>query len=71
MLGGGLIGVGLYALVDQYQTGEGVRVNDVADVLFNVGLVIAIIGAVIFFVSFAGCIGALRENTTLLQLVRM
>jgi len=46
-------------------------VNDIADILFNVGLIIAIIGAVIFFVSFAGCIGALRENTTLLQLVSL
>lgn len=70
LIGGALIGIGLYALVDQWQSGDGVRVNDIADVLFNVGLIIVIIGAVIFFVSFAGCIGALRENTTLLKLVR-
>jgi tetraspanin-33 len=69
LIGGAFIGIGFYALVDQWQTGDGVRVNDIADILFNVGLIIAIIGAVIFFVSFAGCIGALRENTTLLQLV--
>lgn len=49
-----MIGIGVYALVDQWQTGDGVRVTDIADILFNVGLIIAIIGAVIFFVSFAG-----------------
>ncbi|CAG7731742.1 unnamed protein product [Allacma fusca] len=67
LVGGALIGIGLYALVDQFQSGEGLRVNEVADVLFNVGLIIAIIGAVIFFVSFFGCIGALRENCVLLK----
>ncbi len=69
-MGGGLIGIGLYALADQLQSGDGVRIDSVADVLFNVGLIIAILGALIFFVSFAGCIGALRENTFLLKLVR-
>lgn len=69
LIGGFLIAVGLYALVDQWQSGARVRVNDVADVLFNMGLIIAILGAIIFFVSFAGCIGALRENTALLKLV--
>jgi len=69
LVGGGLIGIGFYALVDQWQSGEGVRIDSVADVLFNVGLIIAIIGVLIFFVSFAGCIGALRENTSLLKLV--
>jgi tetraspanin-33 len=69
-VGGGLIGIGLYALADQLQSGDGVRIDSVADVLFNVGLIIAILGALIFFVSFAGCIGALRENTFLLKLVR-
>ncbi len=65
-----MIGIGLYALADQLQSGDGVRIDSVADVLFNVGLIIAILGALIFFVSFAGCIGALRENTFLLKLVR-
>ncbi|CAL8140216.1 unnamed protein product [Orchesella dallaii] len=68
LVGGALIGIGLYALVDQWQSGAGVRVEDLSDILFNVGLIIAIIGAIIFFVSFAGCIGALRENTALLKL---
>ncbi len=54
LIGGALIGIGVYALIDQWQTGDGVRVADISDILFNVGLIIAIIGAVIFFVSFAG-----------------
>ncbi|CAL8105874.1 unnamed protein product [Orchesella dallaii] len=51
LVGGALIGIGLYALIDQRQSGAGVRVEDLSDILFNVGLIIAIIGAIIFFVS--------------------
>lgn len=67
LFGGLLIGVGLYAFVDKWQATGSVRVENVYDVILNISLVMVIAGAVVFVVSFAGCVGALRENTCLLK----
>ncbi|XP_060825487.1 tetraspanin-14-like isoform X1 [Bombus pascuorum] len=67
LFGGLLIGVGLYAFVDKWQATGSVRVENVYDVILNISLVMVIAGGVVFVVSFAGCVGALRENTCLLK----
>ncbi|KAK0097775.1 hypothetical protein PV326_013814 [Microctonus aethiopoides] len=67
LFGGLLIGVGLYAFYDKWQTTGSVRVENVYDVVLNISLVMVIAGGVVFIVSFAGCVGALRENTCLLK----
>ncbi|XP_022909632.1 tetraspanin-5-like isoform X2 [Onthophagus taurus] len=67
LLGGLLIGIGLYAFLDKVQLNGWVRLDTVYDVILNVSLVMIITGGVIFIVSFAGCVGALRENTCLLK----
>jgi tetraspanin-33 len=69
LFGGLLIGVGLYAFVDKWQATGLVKVETVYDVILNISLVMVIAGGVIFIVSFAGCVGALRENTCLLKFV--
>lgn len=69
LFGGLLIGVGLYAFVDKWQATGSVRVENVYDVVLNISLVMVIAGGVVFVVSFAGCVGALRENTCLLKFV--
>jgi len=69
LLGGLLIGVGLYAFVDKWQVTGLMKVETVYDVILNISLVMVIAGGVIFIVSFAGCVGALRENTCLLKFV--
>lgn len=69
MFGGLLIGIGLYAFVDKWQMTGSVRVETVYDIVLNISLVMIISGAVVFIVSFAGCVGALRENTCLLKFV--
>lgn len=69
LFGGLLIGVGLYAFVEKWQTTGSIRMENVYDVVLNISLVMVIAGGVVFVVSFAGCIGALRENTCLLKFV--
>lgn len=39
----------------------------VFDVVFDLTILIIVLGAVIFIIAFAGCIGALRENVCLLK----
>ncbi|KAF2897986.1 hypothetical protein ILUMI_08193 [Ignelater luminosus] len=67
LFGGLLIGIGLYAFVDKWQLTGWVKLETVYDVILNISLVMVIMGGVVFIVSFAGCVGALRENTCLLK----
>lgn len=71
LFGGLLIGIGLYAFLDKWESTGLVKVETVYDVILNISLVLVITGAVVFIVSFAGCVGALRENTCLLKFVRL
>lgn len=71
LFGGLLIGIGCYTFVDKWQATGLVRVETIYDVVLNISLVIIITGGVIFIVSFAGCLGALRENTCLLKFYSM
>ncbi|KAJ0170737.1 hypothetical protein K1T71_013509 [Dendrolimus kikuchii] len=67
LFGGLLIGVGLYAFIDKWQATGLIKLDTVYDVMLNISLLIALLGGVVSIVSFAGCIGALRENTCLLK----
>ncbi|XP_063834683.1 tetraspanin-33-like isoform X1 [Ostrinia nubilalis] len=67
LFGGLLIGVGLYAFIDKWQATGLIKLDTVYDVMLNISLLIALLGGVVFVVSFAGCVGALRENTCLLK----
>ena len=61
------MGIGTYALIDKFNSGEGLRLENVVDVIVNIAFLMIVIGGVVFIVSFAGCIGALRENVCLLK----
>lgn len=39
------------------------------DLIFDLTILIVILGCIIFIIAFAGCIGALRENVCLLKFV--
>jgi len=67
LLGALLVAIGVYAVLDKWASGEGFRLENVFDVLFNLAFLLIIVGGVVFIVSFAGCIGALRENMCLLK----
>lgn len=43
--------------------------ESVYDVIFDISIGVIVLGAVVFFVAFVGCLGALRENILLLKIV--
>lgn len=71
LFGGLLMGIGLYAFKEKWESTGWVRLESFYDVVLNISLVMMITGVVIFVVSFAGCLGALRENTCLLKFYSM
>jgi len=62
-----LMGIGIYAIMDRWSSGEAFKLETIFDVIFNIGFLLVLVGFVVFIVSFAGCIGALRENMCLLR----
>jgi len=62
-----LMGIGIYAIMDKWSSGEAFKLETIFDVIFNIGFLLLLIGFIVFIVSFAGCIGALRENMCLLR----
>jgi len=62
-----LLGIGVYAALDKWASDEALKLQTIFDVMVNIGFFLMIIGAIVSFVSLAGCIGALRENVCLLK----
>lgn len=58
-----LIFAGFYAFYEKWQATGLVKVDTIYDIVLNISLVLVILGGIVFIVSFAGCLGALRENT--------
>lgn len=66
MLGGAMAGIGLWAWSEKDMFAN---IGKVTQVPFDPAMLLIIVGAVIFFIGYAGCVGALRENTCLLLIV--
>ncbi|KAK7067807.1 Tetraspanin-33 [Halocaridina rubra] len=61
--------IGLYGVVFTAQDLHGFKSIEIAYIIItDVSGVMVALGAIIFMVSFAGCVGALRENLCLLKL---
>ena len=61
-----MAGIGLWAWSEKDMFAN---ISKVTQVPFDPAMMLIIIGAVIFFIGYAGCVGALRENTCLLLIV--
>ena len=71
LLGGIFVGVGLYAFFEKWKgTGYSLVLN-AEQMILDISIIMLIVGFVMFTVSFAGCVGALRENSCLLKFVRI
>ena len=62
------IAVGIWAYTEKERFDVGGAKN-IYDILFDISIVIIVIGSVIFVIGFTGCLGALRENIVLLKIV--
>ena len=51
LLGLLLSGVGLYAVFDKWHSGESFKLDNAFDVLFNLALLLVIVGGIVFIVS--------------------
>ena len=67
LFGGLLIGIGMYALFDKWNSTGLIKLETLYDIFLNISLILILMGFIVFIVSFAGCLGALRENTCLLR----
>ena len=68
LVGGTLIGLGGWSFLEEYNQTL-LKVQNILDIILHISLALMVVGGVIFGMSFAGCLGALRENLCLLKLV--
>lgn len=69
-----MIGLGAWSFseeVSEYGYTRLLRVDNVIHLMLHVSLAMILVGGITFFMSFAGCLGALRENICLLKLVSL
>ena len=64
-----MFGIGIYAWIEK-ETFANIS-NLSVGVLFDPAFIFLVVGSLVFIIGFCGCVGALRENTTLLLIVNL
>lgn len=67
-----MIGLGAWSFSEEVSENgftKLLQVDNIVHLVLHVSLAMMIIGGITFLMSFAGCLGALRENICLLKLV--
>ena len=70
LVGCAILGIGIWAFVEKNRFAQK-EISDLYDVLFDASIILIMVGIAAFIITFAGCVGALRENTCLLMTVRI
>lgn len=65
IFGGLFLSIGLWSFFEKWQSDW--TPDSIYDVILNISLIVLITGLIVLLVSFAGCLGALRENNCLLK----
>ena len=65
------MGIGCYAVVDKWASGEGFRLENVFDIIFNLAFLLIIIGGIVFIVSIIAFSDTLSKVKQLPFLVRV
>ena len=72
------IAIGVWAYIEKEKfkgsigaTEDGENGINIYDIVFDLSIIVIIVGSVMFVITFCGCIGALRENALLLKLVNV
>ena len=63
------MGLGVWSFLEEYPETDLKKFQNVADLFVHISLALMILGMIVFWMSFAGCLGALRENLCFLKLV--
>ena len=67
LVGFTVFGIGIYAWIEKETF---TRLSNLSiGVLFDPAFLLIVVGIFVFVIGFCGCVGALRENTTLLLVV--
>ena len=73
LIGCVLIAVGVWGFIEKNRFAfSGPEKHDITiyDIIFDLTVIMIVVGGIIFTLAFAGCVGALRENICLLKFVR-
>ena len=69
LVGFSVFAIGIYAWIEKETF---TRLNNLSiGILFDPAFIFLVVGSFVFVIGFCGCVGALRENTTLLLVVRL
>ncbi|XP_074600323.1 tetraspanin-33-like [Brevipalpus obovatus] len=68
LIGGCLMGLGAWSFLEEYPETDLKKFQNIADFFVHISLALIILGMIVFWMSFAGCLGALRENLCFLKL---
>lgn len=63
-----MVGIGIWAFIEMNKFYDK-QIQNIYDVVFNLSIVLIVVGGVIFIITTSGFVGALRENTCLLKFV--
>lgn len=63
--------LGAWSFLEEYPETDLKKFESIGDIFTHVSLALIVLGMIVFWMSFAGCLGALRENLCFLRLVNI
>lgn len=67
LVSGCLVAIGGWSFLEEYNYKGLPAINNAFELFVRISIIVMVLGGVVFIISFAGCLGALRENRCLLK----